>query len=165
MRELGLLPDTVPVSSEERVMIDGVNYRARYRGERNQKILKSADPEGAGGVLSVTSGKGSFLWSPLPLELSDDHEPVVAIYRKALAAASLAPVLGAAGDHHGILVRAVTYAEAVLAIVVNETSRSAGLALTQRATGYSFPVETPPGSASYVLLRRHAPGEIARWPG
>jgi hypothetical protein len=164
MAEFGLPPGTVPVSSEEIFAIDGVNHRARYRGERNQKVLKSAGGGNAGRVLTVASGKGSILWSPLPLELSDDLEAVVGLYRKALAAASLAPVLKAAGDHHGILVRAVTYAETVLAIVVNETSRSAGLTLTQTATGFSFTVEVAPGSASYVLLRRHAPGEIARWP-
>lgn len=164
MRDLGLPPETVPVASEEIITIDGVNHRARYRGERNQKILKSAAGESAGRVLRVSSGKGSFLWSPLPLELSDDQEPVVALYRKALAGASLARVLEVAGDHHGVLVHAVTYEEALLAIVVNETSRPAGLTLTQTATGFSFPVGVPPGSASYVLLRRHAPGEIARWP-
>ena len=67
------------------------------------------------------------------------------------------------GGGPGVLVRPVLFAGAVLTILVNDSARSAELALTQKSSGFRFRASVAPGSAAAVLTRRGEPGEIARW--
>ena len=164
MSELGLPAATAPVAAEETLEIGGVAYRVRYRGERNQKILKAGDRGEPGELRKVTRGGGTILWSPIPLELSDDDEPVTALYREGLAAASLAPPVTVEGGQPGLLVRPVFFSDAVLTILVNESARPADVAIIQKSSGFRFRAAVAPGSAAAVLTRRREPAEIARWP-
>jgi hypothetical protein len=160
MSALGLSPDAEGVAPEESLEIGGATYRVRYRGERNQKILKAA---GSDGIRRIALGGGTILWAPLPLELSDDDGPATALYREALAAASLAPAMTVEGGGPGLLVRPVIFAGAVLTVLVNDASRSADVTLTQKSSGFRFRAAVGAGSAAAVLTRRREPAEIARW--
>jgi hypothetical protein len=88
---------------------------------------------------------------------------VRALYRSALAGASFAPVFSVEGGHEGVLVRPVIFGEAVLAVLVNDSSRDASLAFSWNPTGTTLRARVAAGSAGCVLARRRDFAEISRW--
>jgi len=56
-----------------------------------------------------TLGKGSLIWSPLPLEVSETLGPVIALYRLALSQARMSPGFQVTPDTPSVLVLLTRY--------------------------------------------------------
>jgi len=162
MAALGLSPALRPVMPEEAVFVDGVRHDVRYRGEKMQRI-EAAVTDGEPAVREVPLGRGRLLWSPLPLEVSDDGAPTAALYRFALGRSGVAPLFTTDAPS-SILVYPARYAQHTLYTVVSETSRDLGVQVTDAETGTSLRARVAGGRAALILIDRQTGSEVARYP-
>ena len=138
---LGIHATTRPVSPENRLVVDGTSLRVPFRGGKLERVERAA-VEGAEGarVEVIRHGKGSIVWCPLPVELSDDERATAAVYRLALGVAGVRPsvtVTGPAGGGDGVLVRSLAFDDSLLLVVVNENDADRDLRVA--VTGAPWP--------------------------
>ena len=86
-------------------------------------------------VLTVNHGKGTILWSPLPVENSDNVEPTVAWYEFGLTNAGIQPPVSVEPRTPGLLVLPTTFEESVMVTCVSETDRDVTTSLKLRESG------------------------------
>jgi hypothetical protein len=138
---LGIHAATHPVSPENRLMVDGTSLRVPFRGGKLERIERAAiEGVEVARVEVIRRGKGSIVWCPLPVELSDDERATAAVYRLALRVAGVRPavtVTGPTGAGNGTLVRALAFDDALLLIVVNENDAVHDLRVA--VTGATWP--------------------------
>src|SRR5262249_38319616 len=115
--------------------------------------------KGQAQVLVRSHGAGRFVWSPLPLEVSNSMEALVAFYRFALTQAGVAPVFAVSPDTPSLLVLPSIFEKHALYTFVSETDRDQSLTLLHRGARTGSPVTIPAGRATLVLLDR-ATGEL-----
>jgi hypothetical protein len=133
---LGWKSEIVPVAESEFVRIGETEHHVRYAGEKIQRIEKALVSHEVTSLIKVkTIGPGRIIWSPLPLELGETLEPVVALYRLALVQAGLEPMftLGSSAAQPGhrsetavtpeLLIRPTRFADTTLYTFVSETDR------------------------------------------
>jgi len=155
-KALGLIPGKRPVSQEEFIIIDGQEHQVSYRGDKIQRIEKAlAEEGGTSRVRALKSGKGTLLWSPLPLEASDSVEPVVALYGYALKQSSVSSVFSARMKDSSILMLPAVFEEAAMCTLVSESDRDAVLQITHNESKTEFAVTVPAGRAVTVFIRRN----------
>src|SRR6185436_8831323 len=72
---LGIVGSATAVGTEEHLMIDGKEFRIGFRGGKLQKVEKFVvDGTAAPSVVVLPAGKGTIVWSPLPVESGDSVE-------------------------------------------------------------------------------------------
>src|SRR6185369_12306579 len=106
------------------------------------------------GPVVLRHGAGRIVWSPLPVELSDDSEAGLALYRYALAQSGLRPILSVVDDDAAVLIRPTVFAGAVLYTLVSESSRKADLAWVHEETGTRLSASVPAGRAVLLWVDR-----------
>ncbi len=166
MAALGLNCSSAPVDAEELARIDEKLYRVSYRGEKLQRVEKAVVlPGGTTGPL-FSHDRGKILWSPLPLELSDEAGPAVAFYRSALRESGISPVFTRekADSPSALLVLPLLFVRSAMYIVVSEGGAPETVELTHEETGFSFSVSVAAGRTAMVLVSRSERSEISRWP-
>lgn len=167
MAALGIECTSAPVTTEELARIDEKFYRVSYRGEKLQRVEKAvvADAGLTGPV--IARGNGKIVWSPLPLELNDESEPIVSFYRAALRESGFHPVFTRAKTDgpSALLILPLLFAGAALYILVSEGGVAETAELTHEETGFSFSVDVAAGGTAMVLVSRREREEISRWPG
>lgn len=166
--------DVEPVQQTEAIAISGRVYLLRFEGEKIQRIEKgrirsaSARPgpleasrvqdqtkgQEASTVLVKRVGSGSLLWSPLPLELGDSMEALVAFYRMALALARVGPVFSATPRTPSVLVLPSVFRDVVLYTFVSEIDRDTSLQITHLETRTRFPVNIAAGRTAMMIVDR-----------
>jgi hypothetical protein len=152
---LGIHGSTVTVGAEEHLTIDGREYRLGFRGDRMQRVEKFvADGGGPAQVFVIPSGKGAFIWSPLPVELSDSMEAIAALYRYAAAKAALTPVAAIETEDPSVLVRPVVYRDALMLVFVSDAEATRTIAGTIAESGTRFSVEVPARRSVVKLFKR-----------
>ena len=148
---LGIRGTTVGVGAEEHLTIDGREYRLGYRGEKMQRIEKFvADGEAAASLFVVPSGKGSIIWSPLLVEVSDSMEA---------RTSSVAWAGGLARGHcrdgrPSVPVRTIRYRDALMVTFVSDAAAPVMISGTLAQSGTTFTVEVPPRRTVVNLYRR-----------
>jgi hypothetical protein len=151
-----------PVSQTESFTLNGKDYLLRFEGEKIQRIEKAVDrsalarprPLDASRVLVKKVGSGSLVWSPLPLELGDSMEALVAFYRMALAQARVGPIFSASPRTPSVLVLPSVFRDVVLYTFVSEIDRDTTLQVTHSETRTRFTVNVPAGRTAMVILDR-----------
>lgn len=139
------------VLREETLELDGRQYQVAF-GERKINTLVVERPakydSKPGSALSpvvVSLGAGKLIWNPLPLELNERDEPIIAAYRHALAESGVASELEwlKGGELAGIYGRKLTFEQADLYIFVSEFGADAEIAVRnpQTQAAYRFTVE------------------------
>jgi len=155
---------TVNVVREEALAIDGglqpVSYSKRRIAETAKAVLAEAGANGPATVTELALGAGRLLWCPLPLELNDRSEPMLALYRQALAAADVQPELEwlAGGSLPGVYGRRLAYEQGALYVFVSEYACDAQIAVRDPRTGRTYRFEL--ARERSVLFAAGADGEL-----
>ncbi|UCF20940.1 MAG: cellulase family glycosylhydrolase [Gemmatimonadota bacterium] len=155
MQSLGLQANAQPVAQEETLKIGDASWHLSFRGEKLQRIERSVvSGQEAATVIELPLGEGRLIWSPLPVELAEQVEPTVALYRRALASASLLSPLTDETAGPGVLIYPAHFRDATLYALVSELGHAFTAAFSDRATGTRLEVALPAGRAALLLLDR-----------
>ena len=146
--------DLEPVAQTENFSINGKDYLTRFEGEKIQRIEKSVVKGRKAEPLLKNYGTGKLIWSPLPLELGDSMEALVAFYRTALAQARVDPVFSATPRMPSVLVLPSVFRNVVLYTFVSEIDRDTTMQVTHSETRTRFPVSVPAGRTAMVIVDR-----------
>jgi hypothetical protein len=146
--------DLEPVAQTENFSINGKDYLTRFEGEKIQRIEKSVVKGRKAEPLLKNYGTGKLIWSPLPLELGDSMEALVAFYRTGLAQARVDPVFSATPRTPSVLILPSVFRNVVLYTFVSEIDRDTTMQVTHSETRTRFPVSVPAGRTAMVIVDR-----------
>jgi hypothetical protein len=164
MNALGLAPSVRPVMPEESLVVDGVRFALRYRGEQMHRVeTASQGDDTGGGVATLPVGGGRLMWSPAPVELAEDIEPTAVLYQAAIRAAGLAPAIQSSAGS-GVLVYPARYRDSALYTLLSERQGDSRVTFADAAVGVSLTVALRGGGASIVLVNRATRQVIADYP-
>lgn len=144
--------DALPVAQTESVVINGRNYLVRFEGEKIQRIEKT--------TISNDHRLERLIRNPLPLELGDSMEALVAFYRFAMMQAGVAPIFTATPRTPAVLVLPSVFRDVVLYTFVSETNRDTTMQVTDLQTKARFPVTVPAGRTAMVMIDRRTGRQI-----
>jgi hypothetical protein len=166
LERFGVTTSTRPVAQEENLELDGELLRLSYRGEKIQRLETAVANGGEPArVMTIRTGRGRLIWSPLPVELAQQVEPTAALYRYALAQAELAPHFATQRLDPGVLIYPAVYRNAVLYTVVSELGGPTSVRFTHGETSTAVEVRLPPGRAALILLDRRDGRVLGRYEG
>ncbi|MFB5673837.1 beta-galactosidase [Paenibacillus terreus] len=133
------------VQREEVLDIQGTYHRLTYGRRRIAEVAKEEQMQEQKGsqpaeVVHMPFGKGSILWSPLPVELNGRDEPLAALYRCATELAGISSELEwlAGGDCAGVYGRKLAFAGGNLFIFVSEYAVSVQVHVRDAVTSLSY---------------------------
>jgi len=136
------------VLREELLIVNGRGVPVSFGGERIAQVCKEYAIGGGKGPAQLHEaaiGKGTLLWSPLPVELNERTSALTELYGYALNRAGVGAELewNVGGDLAGIYGRKLTFEQGALFIFVSEYAVDSEIEVTDPATGktYSFMVE------------------------
>ena len=150
------------VAETEAITIDGREYLVRYDGEKMQRIEKAVVEKPVAPLVFEYESGGKMVWSPLPLELGDSMQALVAFYRHAMAEARVAPIFSAAPQTPGVLILPSVFRDVVLYTFVSELDRVTRLTVTHRQSRTRFSVSVAAQRTAMVLLERKTGNVISR---
>jgi hypothetical protein len=165
MRALGIEWGSGPVQPEEWGEFDGARRPVPFRGEKMQRLEKAFWTGSGKFDPVIRHGNGKILWDPLPLELSDDIQPLTLFYSRVLREAGLVPIYSLEQNIPGVLIRPLVFRDAVLYIAVSDSGWGARLSLTHKETGLIVPVVVGYDRSAYILVSRREKKEISRTSG
>jgi len=160
LKQLGVETSIAAVAEEEVVTIDGMEYQLSFRGDKIQRIEKSVVKGAAQQEVQVIPrGKGSIIWSTLPVELAESPEPTRALYQFALKHANLESIFTVEKSHSSILVLPTMYNDAVLCTIVSESGQDEKIIIHYSETNTPISVVIP-AQRSVILFISRKDGSI-----
>jgi len=165
MAELGLPAEVRPVMPEGRLLLGRAAYVLSYRGEKMHRIDTGVTGSSGspGGVSSIRIGSGQVLWAALPVELADEIEPTVALYRVAMEAAGVKPAITTSADA-SVLIHPAIYNGAVLYTLLSETGVGGMVTFMHKAAGVTVSSNLRAGGASLVVADSRNGSILAAYP-
>jgi Beta-galactosidase len=124
--------------------------RVSFGGMKTTTLMQAELADGAGWV-EKKIGNGRILFSPLPLELSDNLAVIGSAYRYALKAAGVAPVYSTSLADPGILIAPTMFPKATMYVITSESNQPQ-VAFTDVRSGKRLAGRLEPGSAAIVLV-------------
>ena len=153
LRRFGIAPTLEAVANEEDLDIAGSVQRLSFRDLKTQRLHKAVvEGQSVARTLRIPVGRGGLIWSPLPVELAEQIEPTVALYRYALGQAGVEPIFRLERDEPGVLVVPAVHGNAVLYGLTSELGSATTLALRHKEPDSTVEVSLPAGRAALVLL-------------
>ena len=141
------------MAPEEPLTVDGRALRAGFRGDKLERV-ETAAVTGDAASLVLSRGSGKIVWVPVPVELAEAPDATVVAYRFAARLAGLEAAATVEPDEPSVLVSVRTFADALLVVVANETSRDRRLRVTPSATGVPFDLSVRAGRAVLAVVDR-----------
>ncbi|WP_223068526.1 beta-galactosidase [Paenibacillus caui] len=143
------LPETVHgnVLREELLELGDRRYPVSFGGSKIGTLAMDRFPgrRPAEAPVTIPLGAGRFIWCPLPLELNERSEPVMAMYAEVMRTAGAKAELewAAGGDLPGVYGRKLSFREGSLFIFISEYGGDAPIQIRDPQTGavYSFDLE------------------------
>ncbi|PAV31673.1 glycoside hydrolase [Virgibacillus profundi] len=132
---------------EELLEVNGRHYPLSFGGERIADAMRemlAAEPKTTA-VKEYSYGKGEIIWSPLPVELNERSEPIIALYEHALKKANISAELDwLEGDFPGVYGRKLSFENGSLYIFVSEFAEDTPITFRDSITekSYSFILAT-----------------------
>ncbi|WP_066191466.1 beta-galactosidase [Gracilibacillus timonensis] len=128
---------------EELLTINGIEYPVSFGDRRIGELYKE---EVAGtDLLEVKLGKGKLIWSPLPIELNQRADVLIAVYQKAVQAAGVTNEIEwlQGGQYPGIYGRKLSFTHGNLYIFVSEYAVDTPIEIRDQASEkrYRFTLE------------------------
>ncbi len=157
----GLKPAHRMVAEEEEIVIGEKSMRASYRGDKMHRVPRAVMADRAA-VLTMKSGKGTILWSPLPLELSDSIEPTSALYALGVRASALEPAVVRKPNDPSLVALTQTFRQSILCTLVSEAAEEKAVRLIHRQSGNSVDLAVPAQRAVMLLLDRKSGAVLGR---
>jgi hypothetical protein len=114
-------------------------------------VLSEAQTPNDDAWVEKTLGKGKILFSPLPLELSDNIELVGKAYRYALKTSGVVPVYRTTLADPGILIAPTVFPAATLYVLTSESNRQQ-IVFDDVRSGRRFAGTLESGSAAILLV-------------
>ncbi|UWZ81733.1 beta-galactosidase [Occallatibacter riparius] len=148
---LGISYSNVPLTIREQlVKFPWREERVSFGGMKTTTLTQGELADGTG-WMEKKIGSGRILFSPVPLELSDDLEVVGSAYEYALKAADVAPVYSTALTDPGILIAPTVFPKATMYVITSESNQGQ-VTFTDVRSGKTFRGMLDPGSAAIVLV-------------
>jgi Cellulase (glycosyl hydrolase family 5) len=152
MAGLGLQAAVSPVAPEEPLTIDGTTYQLSYRGEKLERVETAVMGGDSGSRVHVIArGRGRVMWVPAPVELAEQIDATVALYRLALREAQIVPLFTNDNPDPSVLVLAAVFGGRMLFTIVSESS-------VEREVRF-----TPAGAPSAVNVKLPAQRAVLLW--
>ncbi len=149
----------VPVLQNERVEIDGKRYYTHFGGEKLQQVRRAEFRSNSG--LDLYHRNNLAIWQMVPLELGDNLEAIRAFYDYALKKAKLLPYFKLENDHPGVFVRPTEFQDAILYLVINESSNAEIVRLTHLSTDSRFEIVLEAGQTNLFFINKKTGAKIA----
>jgi hypothetical protein len=157
---LGLEVSARPVVPEEALTIDGTAYQLSYRNEKLERVEASvAGGEGGARVHVVARGRGRIVWAPLPVELAEQTDATVALYRLALREAQVVPLCTTDNPDPSVLVLPAVFGGRMLFTIVSESSVDKEVRFMPAGTRSRVSVKLPAQRAVLLWVDR-ATGKV-----
>lgn len=132
------------VVREEMLTIDGIHYPVSFGDRRIGEVNKETVKKDTS-LIEMAIGKGMLLWSPLPVELNERRDVLIALYQKAIEGASVEAEIEwlEGGELPGVYGRKLTFQDGYLYIFVSEYAVDSHVKIKDTATGqvYQFMLE------------------------
>lgn len=161
-KALGLRASSRPVAGQEPAVIAGTTWRLGYRGDRLERVETAfVAAESPTSVHRVVRGKGTILWMPLPVELSESPDATVALYRTAIAVAGVKPAMVVEPADGSVYVGAISYSDAVLVALASESSADQDVSVSL-PDGVVTRLRLPTGRAMLLLVDRKSGTVVGR---
>lgn len=156
------------VKRESILEIENKTLPVSFAGARIADTFKGVSSNN-NSIQEVSWGKGKVLWSPLPVELNNRSEPIIALYQYALRTANVSTHLEwIKGDYPGIYGRKLTFSEGNLFIFVSEFDMNTEMLIQDPITRKQYDFEVAPGRAvmfstdlSGALSATYRPHEVS----
>lgn len=137
------------VLREERMELNGILWPVSFGGNRiaelNKEVVIGEAQDASSQVKEYAIGKGRLIWCSVPIELNERSEPLIALYRHALASAGVVEELTwlQGGDLPGVYGRKLSFRDGALMIFVSEYAYDAEIKVTdpETETTYRFMLE------------------------
>ncbi|MBI3194501.1 MAG: cellulase family glycosylhydrolase, partial [Ignavibacteriae bacterium] len=161
-KQLGFSVSSQPIMQEEFLNIDRNEIQLSFRGNKSQRLEKAVVDQGGlsrnigtSGVHLIPRGKGNIIWSPLPVELSEQIQATVILYSLALKQANVAQIFSLEDDAPGVLILPTIFSNAVMYTLVSETDRDTIIKLKHLETKTNIDVTVPAQRTSIVFVNRN----------
>ncbi|WP_307728751.1 hypothetical protein [Alkalicoccobacillus plakortidis] len=149
------------VLREEALVINGKAHAVSFGERRIAELTKECLVESTqNAVKQVSIGQGTFIWSPLPVELNNRLEPLKELYRFALQQAGVTEELiwNKGGDNPGVYGRRLSFDDGDLYIFVSEFAGDVEVEVTNPVLNKTYSVKLEQERS--VLFQTNAAGEI-----
>lgn len=138
-----ILGETQPenIVREETFSLNKKHYHVSFSNERIADTMKELDynQDNPDAVKQTTHGKGHIIWCPVPVELNDRNDPIIALYQHALNKAGVAETMTwLQGDIPGIYGQKLTFDQGRLFIFVSEFSADQTVKFTDPMTHKTY---------------------------
>ncbi len=114
----------------------------------------SDDPTVAN-LREVKLGKGTVLFSALPLELNSNAESLAAVYAYALAKAGVARTYTTGEKDPGLLICPTRFPDSTLYVLTSETAAARTVSFRDNRSGQTFSGSLAPGRAALLLIGKN----------
>ena len=150
---------------EELLELNGNLLPVSFGGTRiadSNKGLAAAAEGGPAKLTALTLGAGRLLYCPLPIELNERLEPLLAVYGEAIGQAGVEAELEwlHGGELPGVYGRKLTFAAGSLYVFVSEFACDAAIEVRDPKTGARYSFWLPAGTDGHV--RRGCRRQAAR---
>ncbi|NHN29193.1 beta-galactosidase [Paenibacillus agricola] len=140
--------------------LDGTGTGISTEAAKQTIAAASRGHVGAIQLTDVQIGGGRLIWCPLPVELNNRLEPLIELYKHAMAAAGVTQELEwlQGSDLPGVYGRKLSYRDGALFIFVSEYAVDAEISVKDPVTGvnYSFQLE----SERTVMFASNSDGDV-----
>ncbi|MFC5470532.1 beta-galactosidase [Cohnella suwonensis] len=153
----------VNASREERLVIGETPFPVSFGDSKIAEIAKETPTGGSASpsrVVEIPLGAGRLVWCPLPVELNERSETMLALYRHALALSGFRAEMTWAkgGDEPGVYGRKLAFGEGALYVFVSEQAEAADIEIEDPVTGRRYAFSLPEERS--VLFATNAAGEV-----
>ncbi|QBC45080.1 beta-galactosidase [Iodobacter fluviatilis] len=143
---------TCNLQREEVLHIGSQKYRASFGGNKIAKLCK-------GNASTQLQTSGNLLWCPLPLEMNERTEPLLALYQAAMDWAGIsAPFHWLSGEQPGVFAQKLSFEQGALWILVNESGQEEAISFSDKANNMVYSLTL--ASQRAVLFATDAEGKV-----
>jgi hypothetical protein len=147
----GLPYNDVPLTIRDHSMASpGGVLTLAYGGNKTTILDRAVLPDGKQWA-EIKVGKGTILFSPLPLELNDNLKAVGNVYRYAMRIAGVSPTYRTDIQDPGMLICPTQFPHATLYVLTSESNQRT-ISFVDQRSGKHFSGELAPGHAALLLI-------------
>ena len=147
---------------EESIVIDGKTYRVSFGGDKIAWVDKET-PEGCDTpeVKIIKYGKGSIIWSGIPVEVGDNIDAAVSLYEFAVNYAQVKPDFEwIAGKNPGILGKKLRFEVGSVYVFVSEYAYDDDIKITDAESDKTYSFTVPANRAALFAIDKR--GDIVK---
>ena len=153
-KQIGLGYTTGPLLTRE----DGLRWpageaRLTFSGDRTTYFDRAFLADGSTWIEKPYGG-GRVLYTPLPIELSDNLQAIGGVYRYAAQLAGVTAAYSTDVQNPGILICPTRFPDATLFVLTSESAETVNVSFHDALSGNEFAGKLDPGRAAMVLVGR-----------